>query len=438
MILTNNFNNINNILFWLSAVVVFTSFHWVDASTYIDCYAALPGGFNSVGTNEYQSSATCASSCEGYNYFALYNHNQCFCGNSMSKNLETSSSCNAYCFGYKYEMCGGENAYSVYSIGDSALVDSVSDSSSVVSQSSGAATGSSKTGTASTKSSKSMVAALNTDLQSTLKTSVTTSSTTTGSSTPTSSSLPVSSETSQTGYSTPTTSTPTTAATSSSTNTANAVASADNAATSATTPMTSVVFSTSYRTQDGSTIYVTNTIIQSATGSAASGSSNGDSANANSKHKKKVNVGAIVGGVVGGVCGALVVAAIILFGIRHYNMKREEDRMEKEYQEAIKPVEYTGTSSSHGSFSFDNNINSKPIITPNGTTNSNILPTSTPLPKSASTTHNNINAIGNNSNLLRVNDNPFDDSRRISNGSIIMDGPPQNHVLTVVNPDSDD
>ena len=38
--------------------------------------------------------------------------------------------------------------------------------------------------------------------------------------------------------------------------------------------------------------------------------------------------------------GAVAIALCILLIVRHINMKREQDRMEKEYQEAIKPVEY--------------------------------------------------------------------------------------------------
>ncbi|KAK5781777.1 hypothetical protein RI543_000965 [Arxiozyma heterogenica] len=200
---------------------------------------------------------------------------------------------------------------------------------------------------------------------------------------------------------------------------------------------TSVVYSTQLQTQGGSTIFVTNTITKSTgvlpTGSSASNNNKSSSSNS----KKKVNVGAIVGGIVGGVCGALVLLSALLFGLRYYNKKREEDRMEKEYQEAIKPVEYVPVdilSSSSHSYSFDGgNMNGK-LNDSLGNIGSDNL-------KGNNTNSNNLTVMSNTSNKNNNNNgllsNPFDDSRRISTGSIISSDPDQNKPtkLTIVNPD---
>lgn len=171
-----------------------------------------------------------------------------------------------------------------------------------------------------------------------------------------------------------------------------------------------MAYSTSTNTESGSVVYVTNTITQSATASQSSTNNLNDANNRNDPggHRKKANIGAIVGGVVGGVGGAAVIAAIVLLIIRHLNKRREQERMEKEYQEAIKPVEYAdkpmhGASSSlsinneHSSGSFDDERKNAPA------------------------------------------NNPFDDSRRISNGTVAMNfnAPVNQKILTVVNPDED-
>lgn len=159
---------------------------------------------------------------------------------------------------------------------------------------------------------------------------------------------------------------------------------------------------TATNTDGGSTVFVTSTITTSTQGmpTANSGAASSDS---KSGHKKKVNVGAIVGGVVGGVGGALVIGAAVLLILRHVNKRREQERMEKEYQEAIKPVEF-GDKSHHAN---------------------------------SSVSLHNLQSSGSFDDTTRSN-NPFDDSRRISNGSI-LNAP--NHAnqktLTVVNPDED-
>ena len=204
--------------------------------------------------------------------------------------------------------------------------------------------------------------------------------------------------------------------------------------------VTSVFYSTTYHTEGGSTVYVTNTIIQSTyvTGYIMATGANYNSGNSNNNtDHHKMNIKAVVGGVVGGVVGVLIVGIVVLFAVRRYNRKREEDRMEKEYQEAIKPVEYTGTNindilsiSSNGSFSFVDKNNSG-----NGNTNTN----GNGILDGANSSSNDFGDILRGGAPPKMS-NPFDDSRRVSYGSVFYDEPRRNggHVLTVVNPDQTD
>lgn len=352
----------------------------------LNCYSSLPSSFYEDNTNEYQSSSLCYTTCsgKGYSYFALFDHNACFCGNSSPAGLQVSSSCDTYCYGYGKEMCGGTSAYSVYSVDDTESVggsESSSESASSTSSKSKTSSSSESKNTKATESSHSAESSKSqtviTDAQSTSSEQQTATTVTTGGS------------------------------------------SISSSSSEEAVVATSMVYSTELQTQGGSTIFVTNTITRSTqvlpTGNSTS--TNGKSNSRNSK--KKVNVGAIVGGIVGGVCGAIILLSIMLLGLRYYNKKHEEDRMEREYQEAIKPVEYVSSdilSSSSHSYSFDGgNMNGK---------------LNDSLGKIGSDNLNN----NNNNGLLP---NPFDDSRRISTGSIITSVPDQKkHTkLTVVNPD---
>ncbi|SCU90284.1 LAMI_0E01398g1_1 [Lachancea mirantina] len=326
----------------MRAVLIFS---WLAALcvadyTYINCYQSLPSSFSVGDVYDFQSSSHCYSVCseKNSNYFALTNHSTCYCGSSNPSGTEsTSSSCNAYCLGYGSEMCGGENAFSVYTMGGGSSSNwqlSSSGSASLSQSSSG--------GLSSGRSSSS---------QSTTSSSVGSTSSTAGSGSSTTAAGP-----STTGSS------------------------------SSSDPK--VVYSTSVQTQGGSTVYVTASMAQS--------TPTGDERGSSSKKKSSPrNIGAIVGGVVGGVCGALAVAALILLLVRRINRKREHDRMEKEYREAIKPVDFdealyrSSTSSHKGKNPFDKD--------------------------------------------------PFDDARRISNGSLAesttLETAQAPNVLTVANPD---
>ena len=360
----------------------------VAADTLLGCFASLPSGFSLINTYQYQSSSYCSGQCKGYAYFALSSGSNCYCGNDNPAASEsTSGTCDSPCTGYGQDMCGGESSFSVYSTG--VVVASSSSSSFSSSFSSSSSTKQSSSNSHGTSSS---VSALNTELNLVATSSVQTSDIT-------------------------------------------SVVNGDASAASASDQQgTSVVFSTTFHTEGGSTIFVTNTITQSAVATGANGTSaHGSNTGANgSSHKKKANVGAIVGGVVGGVCGAIVIAIIALFGVRHYNMKREEDRMEKEYQEAIKPVEYNAATapganimndtlsfSSH-SHSYEDNNNHKEdgMFRSSGSSG---------------------NIAGPPAAMMNAPQNPFDDSKRISTGSVFTGGPGQGkaNVLTVVNPDQD-
>lgn len=113
------------------------------------------------------------------------------------------------------------------------------------------------------------------------------------------------------------------------------------------------MYSTLIKTVSGSVLYTTTNV---ATASVASG--NTDTGKGSSSHgsKKKTNVGAIVGGVVGGVVGLLLIILAVVFAIRHISRRRENERMEKEYQEAIKPVEYNAQKENYYASSFSDHM----------------------------------------------------------------------------------
>lgn len=380
-----------------------------NAYHYLDCMTSLPSSWSLNNTYEYQSSSHCSQKCNdnGSKYFALAKHNECYCGDEIPLG-DNATSCNAYCYGYKQEMCGGSSTYSVYSIGSevhfkAADIDDVVVSNSVVVvpstvvetvsvTGSNSAAESSETASDSTAYSASGSQAVSSESQQTAQTSgSTTQYATSESQTPTSTSTSIIPTTSASSVSPQSTSVP--------------ASSSQSLAVSTTTNgahMTSIIYATSYRTQSGSTIYQTVT-------TSAAPSSSPDQDNTGKKHKKNVNVGAIVGGVVGGVGGAAVASVILLFLIRHFNKRREQERMEQEYQEAIKPVDFGGDKS---------HVANSSILSLNRG------PSSGSFDEEARSGHAT---------------NPFDDSRRISNGSILREESPSNpKVLTVVNPDEHD
>ncbi|CCK72712.1 Slg1p KNAG_0L00910 [Huiozyma naganishii CBS 8797] len=347
---------------WASAVpLLLVCAQRCMAYSLINCYAELPSGFTKDNTNEYQSSGLCSASCtaRGAQYFALSNHQDCYCGgvSPVAAGVATANTCDAYCFGYRQEMCGGETSFSVYTMGDVAVTPSASADALALS-------------TSPTSSARASALALSTSPTSTSTASSASTPSTTQQTTPSSSFV---------------------------------------VSASASTPPTTIVYSTALHTEGGSTVIITNTVTTSTLATPTGDSS--DTTDAPQRKSHKANVGAIVGGVVGGVCGAIAVGVAVLLGLRHYNMKREEEKMELEYQEAIKPVEYTPidipSSSSHSlSFEHTDPKNAHPPVPP---------------PAAARDA------------------NPFDDSRRLSTGSVFPGDTPDAapNKLTIVNPDED-
>lgn len=394
----------------------------------INCYSSLPSGFSKDNTDQYQSSSLCHSACDGkgYKFFALTDHSDCYCGNTnpLSSSLTVSSQCNTYCFGYSQEMCGGASAYSIYSISDDL------DTSNDGSDNSAGTTKSTSTTTSTTDSKTTILSPTTTNPTSSIPTLVAVSNI----------NVAESSLTTTNPTTTPTTTTSdTNDATTANTLDTTTSAQVSTIITAEDVIQTSVITSTALHTQGGSTIFVTNTITKSSQLLPTNNVTNStlSNNNKNGNVKKKVNVGAIAGGVVGGVVGALIIIVLLILGVRHYNMKREEARMEKEYQEAIKPVEYvpndTFTNSSNSIVMNDNKLGE------NDFDNSNISNNTNNTNYNDTNNNNNANNVTNNKNnndniYLKTPDNPFDDSRRISTGSIISNGNTHNK-LTVVNPD---
>ncbi|EDO14629.1 hypothetical protein Kpol_322p6 [Vanderwaltozyma polyspora DSM 70294] len=374
-----------------------------DGYTLLNCYGSLPSGFTFSNQNVYQSSQYCYDQCSnsGYSYFALFNHGSCYCGNTDPSSLSTSSSCDAYCNGYKQEMCGGTSAYSIYRIGNGNSNNNAQSSSSSTNSGRNAGTSSSTSSSTSTTSNN-LVGV--------------------GNVAGSSSSSPSSASTSQTTTLFPASSLSGDGSSGDSASTGDETTANENtSATDGNNEVTSVIYSTAYHTEGGSTIYITNTITQVENTSSATASSGSDSdpnsASTSGNNSKKTNVGAIVGGVVGGVGGAIAVTVIVLLIIRNINKRREEERMEKEYQEAIKPVEYSNNSVfSKNTDDHNNNNNNSDFYS------------------SSVSSHRNLQVDGDaNAN---TSEDPFDDSRRISIGSVFETGK-GNKVLTVVNPDEE-
>lgn len=292
----------------------------------VGCFGSLPSSYSLNDTYQYQSSLYCSQMCDGLgsSYMALFNSDECYCGDVDPSGTEsTSDSCDASCYGYPEENCGGTDAYLVYMLGS-------------VSSASSSSSGASKSGS----------------------TTSTVSSSSSGSSS--------------------------TATATTSSNSDSTLSTATSSASSSISGA-NIAYSTSTQMVGGSTIIVTATLSASATASSTSSSSS----------KKKANVGAIVGGTVGGVAGLVLIAVATIFILRHYSRRKENERLEKEYQEAIKPVEY------------DENKD-------------NLY---------ASSVSDNHGPLG----------DPFDDTRRISTGSLaqashLASQEPHNK-LTVVNPD---
>ena len=279
----------------------------MSAYTYLDCYGSLPSSFSFDNTYGFQSPGWCSEHCKDSDssskYFALFNHSDCYCSSESIdfSSVSTSSSCTAYCFGYASDMCGGtSDAYSIYEFDDAESSSSSSSSASETSSSS--STLSSSTLSSSTSSSSSVDSTI----------SVTT--------------LSKSSSSSNSDQS----------STSSDSSSSNV-----QKATTVTSVLTSkLVYSTDTSNSGTSQVVYTevvSTVISTATKEVVQSSSG-------THHKSNKHIGPIVGGVVGGIVGLLIIAVLVLLLAKKISKKREAERLEREYQEAIKPRAFGLTS----------------------------------------------------------------------------------------------
>ena len=132
----------------------------------VGCYSSLPSSYSDKSTYQYQSSSHCSDECSGYSYFALQGGNTCICGNDAPSGSK-SSDCNTPCFGYGEEMCGGSNAYMIFSTGNGG-------GNSGSSSNAQSSTSSSNTGTSSTSNTQTSSSTTSSNTQ-TSKTSTTSS-----------------------------------------------------------------------------------------------------------------------------------------------------------------------------------------------------------------------------------------------------------------------
>lgn len=243
----------------------------------VGCYSSLPSSYSDKSTYQYQSSSHCSDECSGYSYFALQGGNTCICGNDAPSGSK-SSDCNTPCFGYGEEMCGGSNAYMIFSTGNG-----------------GGNSGSSSNAQSSTSSS-------NTGTSSTSNTQ--TSSSTTSSNTQTSKTSTTSSKETQ--------------------------------VTQSVSGSTVVVMST-VAVSATPTSSASESQTQSTSSSSTSPSSSSSSASGSSKPSKKTNlIGPVVGGVVGGV-GLIALVSVLFFFLRRRSSKsRDAELADSAYYDAIK------------------------------------------------------------------------------------------------------
>lgn len=296
------------------------------ASEYIKvgCYSSLPQDYVNNGWDTLQSSQACYKTCvtRGSIYFALFNSGYCYCGQSAPDGTQRGGSCNLSCNGYNQETCGGAQAYDVFNI---------------YGDRSNAYPG---LGTAT---------ATNDGNSDSISTSSTSSSTSTN-----------------TGAIT----TDTRVSTSSSSSTS-------------VSPISSNSGITSMQTATNSLADVTSV---TSTRSNNSPSQTGSEVPVANKKEKSTKLVSLIGGIVGSILGIVLAVILLLIVMRRVTARREQARMEKEYQEAIKPIDYEDSLYVH---------DIKPVLL-----------------------------------------NPFDDTKRISNGSLPEHiHSDKNNVLTVVNPD---
>ncbi|KAF2668677.1 hypothetical protein BT63DRAFT_425962 [Microthyrium microscopicum] len=87
-----------------------------ETSAYVGCYNYVPMHFQR--SDIYQSVGYCRNTCFQLEHITmgLVNGTDCYCGDSLPPNdaLVDGASCNNPCAGYPFQMCGGQNLWSVY------------------------------------------------------------------------------------------------------------------------------------------------------------------------------------------------------------------------------------------------------------------------------------------------------------------------------------
>ncbi|KAL3489231.1 hypothetical protein BJX62DRAFT_239315 [Aspergillus germanicus] len=104
-----------------------------QASSSQGCFSN-PGDLQNVGSYVFQSIGHCTNACieSGYRYVAVQGED-CWCGKSLpsTDDVVSDDQCDTVCPGYVGDVCGGEDAWSVYEIGElepSAWLSSLTDS----------------------------------------------------------------------------------------------------------------------------------------------------------------------------------------------------------------------------------------------------------------------------------------------------------------------
>ena len=85
----------------------------------LSCYSAIPSDWASKGDYTFQTSGYCQDQCKGYSLMAITGGKTCSCGNEYpdSTDVVSNSTCNTPCQGFDQLMCGGTNAWQLYTTG---------------------------------------------------------------------------------------------------------------------------------------------------------------------------------------------------------------------------------------------------------------------------------------------------------------------------------
>ncbi|KAF9891194.1 hypothetical protein FE257_004758 [Aspergillus nanangensis] len=106
--------------FQLAGLIFAVALSPVAAQKYEGCFGT-PGSLESQGVYPYQSPGYCEKECtnQGSSVMGLTGGDACYCGNELppKASAKPDSKCNVMCAGWPVDNCGGNGAWSVYSIG---------------------------------------------------------------------------------------------------------------------------------------------------------------------------------------------------------------------------------------------------------------------------------------------------------------------------------